>query len=185
LATIVEPKLLTAGEFAELPRESDALELVLGEVVVVNRPFTSHGYFMYRIANSVGRFVDQQSLGRIVVGDAGVITHRNPDSVRGPDIAYYSYARIPAGPLPEGYWPASPELVVEIRSPGDRWKDTLQKVAEYLQADVLTVLVVDPELRHVNVYSANSEPQTLTDRDELRLPDVLPGFEVPVNELFE
>jgi Uma2 family endonuclease len=185
MATIVESKLLTSEEFAALPKEGDPLELVLGEVVVLNRPFTSHGYHMAEITGLLREFVKSRALGRVVSGDAGVVTHRNPDSVRGPDVAYYSYARIPAGPLPEGYWPASPELVVEIRSPGDRWKDTLQKVAEYLQADVVTVLVIDPELRHVNVYSANSEPKTLTDRDVLQLPDVLPGFEVPVKKLFE
>jgi Uma2 family endonuclease len=185
MATIVEAKLLTAEEFAALPNEGEAFELVLGEVVVVNRPFTSHGYFMAEIAGLLREFVKSSQLGRVVSGDAGVVTHRNPDSVRGPDVAYYSYARIPASTLPAGYWPASPELVVEIRSPGDRWKDTLQKVAEYLQADVLTVLVVDPELRHVNVYSADREQMTLTDQDQLLLPDVLPGFEVPVKKLFE
>ena len=101
------------------------------------------------------QFVENQRLGRVVSGDAGVVTQRDPDSVRGPDVAFYSYQRIPRGPLPEEYWPASPELVIQVRSKTDRWKDVLQKVAEYLNADVLTVAVIDHSFVNAKTLQAD------------------------------
>jgi Uma2 family endonuclease len=129
--------------------------------------------------------VEKSELGRVVGGDAGVITQHNPDTVRGPDVAFYSYLRIPRGSLPEEYWPASPELVIEVRLKSDRWKDILQKVAEYLGANVLTVAVIDPVSQRVHVYSADTENTVLSNKDLLTFPDILPGFEVPVGSLFE
>lgn len=185
MATILEQKLLTAEEYGHLPDDGRLTELVRGNVVELNRPFTSHGYFMNRVGYLLTQFVEQRGLGRIVVGEPGVLTLRDPDTVRGPDVAYYSFERIPRGPLPKGYWPASPELVVEIRSEDDRWKDILQKVGEHLGANVLTVAVVDPESQHVHLYSADKETVILNSGDKLAIPDLLPGFEVVVGRLFE
>ena len=183
--SILEPQLLTAEEYSRLPDDGRLTELVRGKIVEMNRPFTSHGYYVIGVASVLRQFVQQHGLGRVVGGDAGMVTHRNPDSVRGPDIAYYSYQRLPQGPLPEGYWPVSPELVVEVRSKSDRWKDVVQKVAEYLSADVLTVVVIDPVPQRVHVFSADREVTVLNSSDLLTFPDFLPGFEIVVGRLFE
>ena len=151
----------------------------------MNRPFTSHSYFCVRISVLLYQFIDAHGLGRVVSNDAGVVTQRNPDTVRGPDVAFYSYARVPRGPLPEGYWPVTPELVIEVRSPDDRWKDVVHKAAEYLDANVLTVAVIDPVPQRVHLFSADRESTVLNAGDMLTFPDVLPGFEVPVSRLFE
>jgi Uma2 family endonuclease len=185
MATILEPGLLTAEKYGQLPDKGRLTELVRGRIVEMNRPFTAHGYYVYRVAMLLGQFVDQQALGRVVAGDAGVVTQRDPDTVRGPDVAFYSYQRIPRGPLPRGYWPVNPELVIEIRSEDDRWKDILQKVGEYLSADVLTVAVIDPVPHRVHVYSADRETMVLNVGDTLTFPDVLNGFDVAVAKLFE
>lgn len=185
MTALLEPKLLTAEEYGRLPNDGRLTELVRGRIVEMNRPFTAHGYQVYRAAMLLGQFVDQRRLGRIVTGDAGVVTQRDPDSVRGPDVAYYSYQRIPQGPVPDEYWPMSPELVVEVRSKSDRWKDVVLKVAEYLSANVLTVAVIDPVAQRVHIYSADNETTILNATDLLTFPDVLPGFEVIVAKLFE
>jgi Uma2 family endonuclease len=185
MATILEPTLLTAAEYGQLADDGRWTELVRGRIVEMNRPFTSHGYYMNRIAYLLTLFVEQQRLGRVVAGDAGVITEHDPDTVRGPDIAFYSFDRIPRGDLPEGYWPSSPELVIEVRSATDRWKDIVLKVAEYLRADVVTVAVIDPAAQRVHVYSADHETQVLSPTDSLTFPGVLPGFRVAVSSLFE
>lgn len=185
MTTLLGSKLLTADEYGRLDNDGRLTELVRGRVVEMNRPFTSHGYILINTSFWLAQFVKQKNLGRVVGGDAGVVTQHDPDTVRGPDLAYYSYQRIPAGSLPEGYWPASPELVIEIRSQNDRWKDILQKVAEYLNANVLTVAIIDPSSKHVHVYSADQEAQILTSADHLTFPDILPGFEVVVGSLFE
>lgn len=185
MTTVLEPNLLTAEEYGRLPDDGRLTELVRGRIVEVNRPFTSHGYLMSRISALLWQFVDQHELGRVVSGDAGIVTQRDPDSVHGPDIAFYSYNRIPRGPRPDGYWPASPELVIEIRSKDDQWKEIHQKVAEYLSADVLIVAVVDPEPQRVHLFSADRDTVVLNSSDKLIFPDVLPGFEIVVERLFE
>ena len=139
---------------------------------------------MISIGSLLMQFVKQHGLGRVVGGDAGLVTQRDPDTVRGPDLAFYSYQRIPSGSLPDGYWPASPELVIEIRSESDRWKDILQKVAEYLSANVLSVAVIDPARQQVHLFS-DTETTVLNATDLLTFPEVLPGFEVVVGRLFE
>jgi Uma2 family endonuclease len=185
MATLLDSKLLTAEEYGRLANDGRLTELVRGRIVEMNRPFTSHGFFLSRINALLWSFVEKNELGRVVGGDAGVITQHDPDTVRGPDVAFYSYQRIPRGSLPEEYWPASPELVIEVRSKSDRWKDILQKVAEYLGANVLTVAVIDPISQRVHVYSADTENTVLSNTDLLAFPDILPGFAVPVGSLFE
>ena len=66
------------------------------------------------------------------------------DSVRGGDVVFYSYTRLPRGPIPEGYLEVVPELVFEVRSPSDRWAKITAKVGEYLDAGVLVACVLDP-----------------------------------------
>jgi Uma2 family endonuclease len=185
MTTLLDSKLLTAEEYGCLKNDGRLTELVRGRIVEMNRPYTGHGYQVYRTAMLLGQFVDLHHLGRIVVGDAGVVTQRDPDTVRGPDVAFYSYQRIPEGPLPQEYWPTSPELVIEVRSKTDRWKDIVLKVAEYLSANVQTVAVIDPESHRFHVYSANSETTILSAEDLLTFPEVLPGFEDLVQKLFE
>ena len=117
--------------------------------------------------------------------DSGVIVERDPDTVRGADIAYYSYARLPKGQLPAGYGPEPPELVVEVRSENDRWPDILEKVSEYLNAGVLLVIVLDPEPQIAHVFSADDSPKRLGKDEDLALPSILNDFRVRVGRFFE
>ncbi len=133
----------------------------------------------------LGRFLEDHDLGHVLSNDAGVITERDPDTVRGADVAFYSYARLPKGPLPQDYGPEVPELVVEVRSPSDRWPKVLAKVAEYLEAGVRIVIVLDDESRTAVLYFADRASVTLKVDDELTVPEILPGFAVAVRRFFE
>ena len=117
--------------------------------------------------------------------DSGVVTERDPDIVRGADVAYYSYARLPKGPLKEGYGPEIPELVIEVRSTHDRWRDIRVKVSEYLDVGVLVVVVLDPSAQTAHVFGVDDAPRTVTAEQELTLPGVLDGFAVSVAKFFE
>ena len=114
-----------------------------------------------------------------------MITECDPDTVRGADVAFYSYARIPKGPLPGNYGPEVPELIVEVRSPSDRWPKILAKVAEYLNAGVTTVIVLDDESRTAILFFSDRPTLTLKSDEELRIPEILPGFAVAVSRFFE
>ena len=90
MTTLTESKLLTAEEYGRLENDGRLTELVRGRIVEMNRPFTSHGYLMINIAYLLTQFVKQHGLGRVVGGDAGLVTQDDPDTVRGPDLAFYS-----------------------------------------------------------------------------------------------
>jgi Uma2 family endonuclease len=182
--TIVET-LLTAEEYALLPDNGQPTELIRGRLVTMNMPSPRHGYFCNKIGRLLGDFVDAHDLGRVMSNDSGVVTRRDPDTVRGADVAFYSYHRLPKGPLPEGYAPVAPELVFEVRSVTDRWRDVLAKVAEYLNAGVLVVGVLDPQTETLHLYHADQPPQDLTREEELVLQDLLPGFQVPISRFLE
>jgi len=178
--------LLTAEEYRLLPDNGRPTELIRGRVVEMNMPAPRHGYICAIITEALSSFVRQHDLGRVMSNDSGVITHRGPDTVRGADVCYYSYTRLPKGPLPEGYLPVTPGLVFEVRSPTDRWSQVLTKVGEYLNAAVLIVCVLDPQTETLTVYHADEIQRVLTADDELSLPDLLgPDFRVPVRRFFE
>jgi len=177
--------LLTAEQYATLPDLEGHHELVRGEIVYMNMPSFRHGKVCARIARIVGRHVDLHDLGHVLSNDSGVITQRGPDTVRGADVAFYSYNAVPKGERPRMYAPKPPELVFEVKSRDDRWAKIQEKVAEYLQVGVRVVCVVDPETETLAIHHAERPVQSLTGDDELRVPDVLGDFAVPISKFFE
>lgn len=186
MATASQPDttLLTVEEFALRPDPGHPEELVRGEILTMPPPGARHGSVCFKIAMLIGNHVMAQHLGHVLTNDAGVITSRGPDSVRGPDVAYYSYVRLPRGPLPVGYPAVPPELVVEVLSPNDRWPPMLAKVAEYLNAGVAVVLVLDPERRSAHLHEGSQPTRILGEGDELDLDRVLTGLRIPMSRVF-
>lgn len=151
---------------------------------MMNMPGFRHGRVCARIARWLGNFVEDRNLGHVIGNDAGVVTQHDPDTVRGSDIAYYSFQRLPRDQEPVGYPSVVPELVFEVLSPTDRLKDVLAKVDEYLAAGVEFVVVVDPDRETVVVYRADRSQSLLLKGQSLTLPELLPGFELPLDRLF-
>ena len=177
--------LLTAEEFGQLPDNGQRTELVRGRIVPLNMPYPRHGQICSNTVYLLRSYLENDDLGIVVCNDSGVITERDPDSVRGMDVAFYSYRRVPKGPLPRRYLDVSPEAIFEARSPGDRWSEILVKVGEYLKANVLVVVVLDQQTESAHVYRAEQAPEVLTADQELTLPDILGGFRAPVRRFFE
>ena len=118
--------------------------------------------------------------------DSGVITERDPDSMRGADLAFYSFNRLPPGPFTrDEYLAVVPEFIVEVRSPSDRMSRVLAKVTEYLSAGVNAVCVLDPIVGTAMVYRDEGTPETFAADADLVVPDVLPGFRARVGEFWE
>jgi Uma2 family endonuclease len=180
-----EETLLTAEEYARLPDDGRPTELVRGRVFVVNVPTPRHGQICAKVARLVGNNADEQNLGQVTSNDSGVVTERNPDTVRGADVAFYSFARVPRGPFPRGYLPSPPELVFEVRSPTDRWSEILAKVTEYLGAGVTAVCVLDEVPRTLTVYRDDRPPEPMGPDADFSLPDILGDFRVRVGRFFE
>lgn len=186
--TMIAPpaeRLFTAEEFQAQPDDGRRTELVRGRVVEMPPTNFLHGVVCYNAALILGSFVKARDLGWVTCNDSGVITRRDPDSVRAPDVAYFSYQRIPKDSPPKGYPAVAPELVIEVKSPSDRWKEISAKAGEFLAAGTVAVCVLDPETRTVGVYTADEFPLRKTADEELTLPGVFPDFRVPVRQFFE
>jgi len=126
MATVSE-KLLTLQEYSKLPELDYPNELVRGRIVRMTPPQSRHGQVCSRADRILGNFSDEHDLGHVLSNDSGVITERDPDTLRGADVAYYSFDRVPKGPLSEGYIEIPPDVVVEVLSPFDRWPNVLAK----------------------------------------------------------
>jgi Uma2 family endonuclease len=176
--------LLTADEFTARYANIHA-ELVKGIVKESPVPMPLHGMICSYIDCLVGIHVRTNDLGRVMCNDTWIKTGSNPDTVRGADLCFFSYERLPKGKLPEGLLPVAPDLVVEVRSPSDRWNAVLIKVGEYLTAGVRVVVVLDPATASASVYRTDELQQIYHNSDVLTLPEVLPGFSVVVSQLFE
>jgi Uma2 family endonuclease len=185
MSVAVAEQILTAEEYFTMPDDGRHKELVRGRVAEMNMPGFEHGEICVTIASILRAFVSERSLGRVVGNDSGILTERDPDTVRGADVSYYSYARVPRGRRPKGYPGVSPELVMEVVSPSDKWAQILRKVSEYLDAGVIVVCVVIPNQSKMFVYRSDSPAEELTEEDEFTLPDLLPDFRVPVSRFFE
>ena len=114
------PALLTAAEFTARYAGIHA-ELVNGIVKEYPVPWPKHGFVCSRIDRLIGNHVEENDLGRVATNDSWIQTGSNPDTVRGADLCCFSYERLPRGEVPDGLLPVVPDLVVEVRSPTDRW----------------------------------------------------------------
>ena len=177
--------LMTAREFRLRPDPGHPEELVRGRIVAMPPPNRRHGQVCSNAVFILRRYIDEHDLGHVLSNDSGVITERNPDTVRGADVCFYSYAKLPKGPLPSSYGPEVPELVVEVRSPGDRWTEILVKVAEYLSAGVKVVCILDPDAQVAQIIEPDGPLRVLSANDELSFPTLLGDFRVRVGRFFE
>lgn len=177
------PTLITAEQFMEKYAGLN-IDLVRGQLKEYGMPSGRHGEVCSKATRLIGNHVEDGQLGRTMSNDTHILTRRNPDTVRGVDLCYFSFSRMPPGPAPEGVCEVPPELCVEVRSPSNTWSAIFVKVGEYLSIGVTAVLVLDPDGQTASVYRDNGNQQILTVADTLTLPDVLPGFAVQVRRFF-
>jgi Uma2 family endonuclease len=175
---------MTAEEFGRRPDLGYPEELVRGRIGPMSVPDRRHGQICNKTGRILGNFADEHDLGHVLSNDSGVVTERSPDTVRGADVAFYSYQRLPRGPLPKTYGTEVPELIVEVRSRNDRWPKLLAKVAEYLDAGVSVVVVLDDEETRAHLITPDSN-QILDADSVLTFPDILPGVSCAVRRFFE
>jgi Uma2 family endonuclease len=185
IAGPVSQGTLTAEQFAKLPAVDRSQELIAGRVFDMPSPQAPHGQVVFNLAFLLKTYLKQHDIGRAWGAESGLITSRGPDSVRGMDAAFCSYARWPKGESQKGYSQFVPELVIEVLSPDDRWPRVLRKITEYLETGVLVACTVDPELKTVQIHKDVASSRVLRTEDVFELPEILPGFVCRVSELFE
>jgi Uma2 family endonuclease len=173
----VSEKAITAEEFFRMPEPADGTryELAQGQLVTMSPPGPRHGEVCASILVRVQQFVKANQLGRVACNDRGIITGRDPDTVRGPDVASWSRERLPA--LPASYTDVVPDLAVEVLSPSESYSNVVEKALHYLDHGVRLVWGGDPDRRAATVFRSSGEPRVLRPSDEIRGEEVLPGFQ--------
>ena len=179
-------QLLTAEEFMDLPDSFDGrVELIKGVVHRTPPRWPRHGEICAHVAFALSRYFEAHDLGHVLTNNVCMVTKRSPDTVRGPDISYYSYERVPKGPLRDGLLPVPPDLVFEIRSSCDRWSELHYKVGEYLRVGVRAVGILVDATKSVHIFFPDREPQILHVDDEFSLPEILEDVRVQVRRFFD
>jgi Uma2 family endonuclease len=185
--TGMSPRLLTAADLAVLPSElpsgSVRWELDNGRLVVMAPPGYIHGRCENKLATQLMIQGEQRGLGK-ACGEVGILLWQNPDRVVGADAAFLANQSLPVRLSPEGYLETIPDLVVEVRSKNDTQPEIDYKVGDYFRAGVRVVWVPDPERQIVTAYRNGQPPQVFVAADTLTVPEVIPGFAMPVQDVF-
>src|SRR5262245_15685175 len=176
---------ITAEQLYEMPDDGLRHELLRGFLIAEPAPGRLHGRTIANIASILKAFVRSTRSGIVYAADTGFVLARDPDTVRGPDVAYVTNERerLAGGEAP--YFPGAPDLAIEVISPSERMSEVLGKVSDYLAAGSRLVWLVDPIREEVRVFRSPFTPRVLAADDVLDGEDVLPGFSVRVSELFE
>jgi len=175
-------EITTAQQLLEAP-DMGPCELVRGRLVMGSYMEWQHGLVASRMLLELSSFVNQQSLGIVLAGKTGFQIGHDPDTVRAPDVGFIRSERVPRVRT-RGYFEGPPDLAVEVVSPTDRAGELLAKVQDWLSAGCRAVWVVDPTSQTVSIYRGSRETAMLSVADELTDDEVLPGFRLPVAELF-
>ena len=176
---------LTAEDLLRLSSEGVKGELIRGVLCETVPVGEEHGHIAGIFITYLNVHIRPRRLGRTGGTDVGVLVQRDPDTVREPDVYYVSSDKLPLDARVQGYLEVPPELVVEIVSPSDRQDAVNDKTLMWLSLGVLMVVEVYPAERALMVHRPNAPAVALTGEDELDGGEVLPGFKLPLSEIFD
>jgi Uma2 family endonuclease len=183
MATASLPRLMTADELAELPDDGTLYELSRGVLVCMSPASFEPGRVGGRLMRRLFAFVDEHQLGECGSGETGFLLSSDPDTVCAPDAWFIRAARIPAKEI-SGFFPGPPDLAVEVISPSDRFDKLMLKIRDYLAAGTPLVWALDPRSRVTAVFRPGQPVHFLDEDGVLEGEDVLPGFALPLRDVF-
>jgi len=168
------------------------IELREGKLIIMSPSDFASSEIGARFIGFLSAWVYKQNAGRIAESSAGL---RMPNGdLLSPDVSFVSQERLKL--TPRTYASVVPELIVEIKSSTDRIRELEEKIALFLRQGVQVSLLIDPDKRTVRIYRANSLRQDaegeevifpttiLKDGDTLTIPDLFPGWELPIASLW-
>jgi Uma2 family endonuclease len=179
-----ETKLMTAEELLQMPDDGFRYELVEGELRRMSPAGDEHGRVGMELAIPLGFHVKKNNLGKLYLAETGFLVKTKPDTVRAPDIAFVRMERFQKTPRVKSYREGAPDLAVEVVSPSDTVNEVDQKVTEWLEAGASMVWIINPKPKTITIYRSLTDIITLTEKDTLDGGEVVPGFQIPVAEIF-
>jgi Uma2 family endonuclease len=197
MATIIESdillqpaqRLFTAADLESLPTELPSgpidYELDNGRLVfIMVPPGNTHGAAQSNVVTELKNQGERKGYGKART-EVGVVLWRDPDRVLTPDVLFVAKKSLPIKESPEGYLETIPELVIEIRSKNDSLPYVRRKSEHYLKAGVEVVWIIDPTMKTVTIHASHGEPLVKGEADTLNLPGLIPGFSMPVADVFQ
>ncbi|MEG5138304.1 MULTISPECIES: Uma2 family endonuclease [unclassified Microcoleus] len=125
-------------------------------------------------------WVNPRRLGRVFDSAGGFIMPNT--NIKAPDVSFVRAARLRQSPRYFGE--LVPDLVVEIKSQSDRIKPIETKVLKFIELGAVVGLLIDPDEETVTIYRSTGEPTILGNGDILTIPELVPGWELPISELW-
>jgi len=177
-------KVWTEAELMAASHDGHKCELVDGELVMSPAGVFDHGNIIARILTRLTMHaVYDRRLGEVFDGQSG--HWMKSGNMRCPDISFWSKARLDALPSkPKGFIHGAPDLAVEVLSPSDTVNDMAEKLSDYFASGARLVWVVNPQEKSVLIYHETTPERLLRSGDMIDGEDVVPGFSMPVSELF-
>ena len=184
MTTATKTRPMTADELLAMPDDGFRYELVRGELIKMSPASPFHGESALAIGSSLRVHARANRLGRAYAADTGF--RLASDHVRAPDAAFVRAERArEVARDARGFFPGPPDLAVEVISPNDRLTEVDAKTAEWLTAGTLAVVVVNPRNLTVRIHRPCANDVILNKDDVLEIQDVVPGWRMPVSEIFE
>ncbi len=180
-----ESQLLTAEDFLGLPKEeSKRHELVEGRLVPVCAAASRSAIVATNISTSMNSFIREHRLGICGGADWSFRLRTNPDTVRMPDVAFVRADRIPPGGVPSTAWDGAPDLAVEVLSPSNRFSEIMERVQDFFDAGTRLMWVIDPDKRNARIFAPDRAMRIAGEDGMLDGEDVLPGFTLPLAQIW-
>ncbi len=177
-----DQKPWTDAEFMALP-SSPRYELVDGELVDMGNSGVEHGNIGSFLGGALELYVRPRKLG--VTCDSSTAFTLKTGNKRSPDVSFIAKARLKGlKKLPKGYFQGAPDLAVEVISPTNTFEEMHTKIVEYFANDTRLIWVINPDEESVLVYHKPQPDRLLQISDNLDGEDVVPGFTLPVADLF-
>lgn len=177
--------LVTAQDLWDMPNDGYRYELVRGELVKMAPAGAEHGDLGMAIGASLYNHAGANGLGKVYNADTGFLIGTDPDHVRSPDVAFVRQDRVTEAGRVTGYFPGAPDLAIEVISPNDRYTEVEEKVEDWLDAGAAMVILLNPRNRTAILRQDGQAPVILTAQDILDGGEVVPGWKMPVGQIFE
>ncbi|BAZ79037.1 Uma2 family endonuclease [Sphaerospermopsis kisseleviana CS-549] len=180
---------LTIADLEQLQTEHPEwqMELVEGNIVIMGPSDYESEEIGGRLLTFLNMWVLSRKLGRVTGSSAGFIlpsidNNSEKRNLRAPDVSFVKAERLKKSK--REFVELVPDLVVEIKSKSDRIKPLEEKIQLFLQLGATVGILIDPDKLTVTVYRFNQATMVLENGDILTIPELLPGWELAVSELW-
>ena len=176
---VVEPEIYSEADYELLNANGQSYELIRGELKLMPPAGADHGNVTVDLIALVHGHVLAHNLGKGFTSETGFIIEDNPRTILAPDYAFIAKDRM-IYPIPTGFMPLVPDLVLETRSPGDTAREVAAKVELWLEVGAREVWELNPCRQILTVYRPDEQPRALGAADWLESP-LLPGLSLALN----